>query len=153
MAVQNVVAPTDCPESVRNCCVIEVFYCVFVLSRCVFGISYGWRGFCHRTESELFIFFLSFRYPIHTADGDIQRQAALAIHHAFEISAVSRGFYCVMDWVRCLPYYLELKRFCCRYPIHTADGGIHRQAAWTLHHAERRRRLGHWWLIGSNTHP
>ena len=37
--------PTDCPESVHNRCVIELFGDVFVLSRCPFDISVGIGAF------------------------------------------------------------------------------------------------------------
>ena len=54
------VTPTDRPKSVRNSCVIKVFGGVFVLSGCFFDFC-GCRGFCHRTESDLFLFlFFSF---------------------------------------------------------------------------------------------
>ena len=36
-----VVTPTDRPKSVRNCCVIERFVALFVLSLCPFDISDG----------------------------------------------------------------------------------------------------------------
>ena len=40
-----VVTPTDCPKSVRNPCVIEVFGGVFVLSRCFSDLSVGVGAF------------------------------------------------------------------------------------------------------------
>ena len=51
----DVVTPTDRPKSVRNRCVIEVFGGVCVLSF-GFRISCWYRGFCHRTGSDLFLF-------------------------------------------------------------------------------------------------
>ena len=42
--------------SVRNSCVIKVFGGVFMLSRCFLDCSVGCRGFCYRTESDLFLF-------------------------------------------------------------------------------------------------
>ena len=39
------VTPTDRPKSVRNCCVIELFVALFVLSLCPFDISVGVRAF------------------------------------------------------------------------------------------------------------
>ena len=54
----GVVTPTDRPKFVRSRCVIEVFGDVFVLSRCFFGFFCGCGGFCHRTESDLFLFLL-----------------------------------------------------------------------------------------------
>ena len=47
--------PTDRPKSVCNRCVIEVFGGVCVLSF-GFRIFCWYRGFCHRTESYLFLF-------------------------------------------------------------------------------------------------
>ena len=55
-----VVTPTDRPKSVRNRCLIELFcgvVCVVTLPLWHFCWC---RGFCHRTESDLFLFlFLS----------------------------------------------------------------------------------------------
>ena len=45
--------PSDCPKFVRNRCVINVF----VFFRCFFIFSVACRGFCHRTESDVFFFF------------------------------------------------------------------------------------------------
>ena len=50
-----VVTPTDRHKSVRNRCLIELFWgvlCVFTLPFWYFGC----RGFCHRTESDLLLF-------------------------------------------------------------------------------------------------
>ena len=51
----TLVTPTDRPKSVRSHWVSEVFGGVFVLS---FGFHiFSWyRGFCHRTESDLLLF-------------------------------------------------------------------------------------------------
>ena len=50
--------PTDRHKSVRNCCVIEVFGGVCVLSSCF--LFFCWcRGFCHRTKSDIFLFLSS----------------------------------------------------------------------------------------------
>ena len=51
-----VVTPTDRSKSVRNRCVIEVFGGV-LCSHVPFLIFLFCRGFCYRTESDLFIFF------------------------------------------------------------------------------------------------
>ena len=56
-----VVTPTDCPKSVRNCCVIKVFGCIFVLLS------------CHRTESDLLLF--SWICFIIISNGSIRRTA------------------------------------------------------------------------------
>ena len=51
------VTPTDRPKSVRNRCVIELFVALFVLSLCMPFWHFCWcRGFCHRTDSDLFLF-------------------------------------------------------------------------------------------------
>ena len=50
--------PTDRPKSVRNRCVIEVFGGVFYVVTMLCGFFCGCRGFCHRTESDLFLFLL-----------------------------------------------------------------------------------------------
>ena len=49
-----IVTQTDRPKSGRNRCVIEVFFCVCLLSSCFWGFFWGCSGFCHRTESDLF---------------------------------------------------------------------------------------------------
>ena len=55
-----VVTPTDRPKSDRNRCVIELFcgvVCVVILP----FWNFCWcRGFCHRTESDLFLFLLTY---------------------------------------------------------------------------------------------
>ena len=52
------VTPTDRPKSVRSGCVIKVFGGVFIVVTLLFGLFCGCRGFCHRTESDLFPFSL-----------------------------------------------------------------------------------------------
>ena len=49
--------PTDCPKSVCDCCVIEVFGRVFLCCHVAFWIFCGCTGFCH--ESDLFLYLLS----------------------------------------------------------------------------------------------
>ena len=53
-----IVTPTDRPKSVRNGCVIEVFG-AFLCCHVAFWIFCRCRGFCHRTESDLFLFLLT----------------------------------------------------------------------------------------------
>ena len=55
--LDDLVTPTDRPKSVRNLCVIEVFGGVCVLSF-GFRIFCWYRGFCHRTGSDLLLFLL-----------------------------------------------------------------------------------------------
>ena len=51
-----VVTPTDRPKSVRNRCLIELFCGVVCVVTLPF-LHFCWcRGFCHRTESDLFLF-------------------------------------------------------------------------------------------------
>ena len=59
-----VVTPTDRPKSVRNRCVIELFCgVVYVVTLPVWYFCWC-RGFCHRTESDLFLFLLTANYVI-----------------------------------------------------------------------------------------
>ena len=51
-----IATPTGRPKTVRNRCVIEAFGGVFELSRAFLDLVYGRRGYCHRTEPDLFIF-------------------------------------------------------------------------------------------------
>ena len=53
------VTPTDRPKSVRNHCVIEVFWWRFLCYHDSFWIFCGCKGFSHRTESDLFLFLLT----------------------------------------------------------------------------------------------
>ena len=56
-----VVTPTDRPKSVRNRCVIELFCDVVYVVILPFWQFCWCRGFCHRTESDLFLFLLMYR--------------------------------------------------------------------------------------------
>ena len=51
-----VVTPTDRPKSVRNRCFIELFCGVVCVVTLPFWHFCWCRGFCHRTESDLFLF-------------------------------------------------------------------------------------------------
>ena len=76
---EAVVTPTDLPKSVRNRCVIEVFFVAFLYCHIAFWFfGGGCRGFCHRTESDLFGFILACMIHVtsllnrhHTVDLDI----------------------------------------------------------------------------------
>ena len=59
-----VVTPTDRPKSVRNRCVIELFCGVVCVVTLPFWHFCWYRGFCHRTESYLFLFLLHCRNAI-----------------------------------------------------------------------------------------
>ena len=54
----TVVTPTDRPKSVRKRCVIEHFFGVVCVVTLPFWHFFWCRGFCHRTESDLFLFLL-----------------------------------------------------------------------------------------------
>ena len=54
----TVVTPTDRPKSVRNRCVIELFCDVVCVVALPFWHFCWCIGFCHRTESDLFLFLL-----------------------------------------------------------------------------------------------
>ena len=51
-----VVTPTDRPKSVRNRCLIELFCGVVCVVTLPFWHFCWCSGFCHRTESDLFLF-------------------------------------------------------------------------------------------------
>ena len=53
-----VVTPTDRPKSVRNRCLIELFCGVVCVVTLPFWRFCWCRGFCRRTESDLFLFLL-----------------------------------------------------------------------------------------------
>ena len=66
--ILDIVTPTDRPKSVRNRYVIEVFGGVFVIFTLLLGLFCGCRGFCHRTESDLFLFLLMWVYGLLSQD-------------------------------------------------------------------------------------
>ena len=53
-----IVTPTDRPKSVRNRCLIELFCGVVCVVTLPFWHFCWCRGFCHGTESDLFLFLL-----------------------------------------------------------------------------------------------
>ena len=60
------VTPTDCPTSVCNCCVIEVFGGVFCVVTLLFGFFCRCRGFSHRIESDIFLFLFIIKTLMYT---------------------------------------------------------------------------------------
>ena len=72
-----IITPTDRPKSVRNRFVVEVFGGIFVLSRCFLVFSVGVGFFCHRNESDLFLFHVK----NHISPGD-------KLCHLFSISCI-----------------------------------------------------------------
>ena len=55
----GVVTPTDRPKSVRNSCLIELFCgVVYVVTLSLWHFCW-YRGFCHRTGSDLLLFVLT----------------------------------------------------------------------------------------------
>ena len=72
------VTPTDRPKSVRNRCLIELFcgvVCVVILP---FWHFCWCRGFCHRTESDLFPFLLGTRKIIKPQFWDPDRKISVS---------------------------------------------------------------------------
>ena len=57
-----IVTPADRPKSVRNRCVIEVFGGVLCVVTLLFGLFCRCEGFCHRAESDLFLFSYIYTY-------------------------------------------------------------------------------------------
>ena len=53
-----IVTPTERPKSVRNRCIIELFCGVVCAVTLPFWQFCWYRGFCHRTESDIFLFSL-----------------------------------------------------------------------------------------------
>ena len=51
-----VVTPTDRPKSVRNCCLMELFCGVVCVVTLPLWHFCWYRGFCHRTGSDLLLF-------------------------------------------------------------------------------------------------
>ena len=56
-----VVTPTDRPKSVRNCCLIELFCGVVCVATLPLWHFCWYRGFCHRTGSDLLLFVLRWK--------------------------------------------------------------------------------------------
>ena len=63
-----VVTPTDRPKSVRNRCVIELFCGVVYVVTLPFLYFCWCMGFCHRTESDLFLFLFQVFFLIFITD-------------------------------------------------------------------------------------
>ena len=63
-----VVTPTDRPKSVRNCCLIELFCGVVCVATLPLWHFCWYRGFCHRTGSDLLLFVLAFVLFVETSD-------------------------------------------------------------------------------------
>ena len=66
------VTPTDRPKSVRNRCLIELFCGVVCVVTLPFWHFCWCRGFCHRTESDLFLF-LFFRQILFIYEWNLQK--------------------------------------------------------------------------------
>ena len=76
----TVVTPTDRPKSVRNRGVIEVFDDFFVLSHCFLLLFFcGWRGFCHRTESDLLLLSSTGQKPVDLMRYNFVRRPAVRL--------------------------------------------------------------------------
>ena len=91
-----VVTPTDLPKSVRNCGLIELFCGVVCVSTLPFWHFCWYRGFCHRTGSDLllFVFFhtcfdimgWNFSYDFVECTIDQLRVSSLCVHLALSPS-------------------------------------------------------------------
>ena len=73
-----VVTPTDRPKSVRNRCLIELFCGVVCVVTLPFWHFCWCRGFCHRTESDLFLFLFRSYSELLSKFGDISFQEYLS---------------------------------------------------------------------------
>ena len=71
------VTPTDRPKSVCNRCVINVFGGIFYVVALLFVFFCGCRGFCHRTESDLFLFSLEIFLTLYLLGRIKRNQAAV----------------------------------------------------------------------------
>ena len=80
------VNPTDRPKSVRNRCVIKILVAFFYVVTLRFGFFCGCRGFCHRTESDLFFFRFSFLNSTLTA---LQENVGILISSDLTLSHIS----------------------------------------------------------------
>ena len=79
-----VVTPTDRPKSVRNCCLIELFCSVVCVVTLRFWHFCWCRGFCHRTESDLFLFLWGMKYLKRSQNGmspDTGMSATVGVPH------------------------------------------------------------------------
>ena len=89
-----VVTPTDRPKSVRNRCLIELFCGVVCVVTLPFWHFCWCRGFCHRTESDLFLFLLSqkgwYNKPTNLQFKSILTQNILIISERYESIEVDR---------------------------------------------------------------
>ena len=61
-----VVTPTLRPKSVRNCCLIELFCGVVCVATLPLWHFCWYRGFCHRTGSDLLLFVCTNVFGMHT---------------------------------------------------------------------------------------
>ena len=94
-----VVTPTDRPKSVRNRCVIELLCGVVCVVTLPFWHFCWCRGFCHRTESDLFLFLVfndnfkrSFTYPF--SRSLFESRVTLRIKHSYKEQAQAHRISC-----------------------------------------------------------
>ena len=76
-----VVTPTERPKSVRNRSVMELFVGVLCVVSLLFDISVGITGFCHMTESDIFLFNCITLCLQSSVEKQIQIIFYIAIHH------------------------------------------------------------------------
>ena len=80
-----IVIPVDRPKSVRNRCVIEVWwrFCVVTLP---LGVFCGCRGLCYETESDLFLFPFLWLFMTFAQDqGQSLHKAKILVNFFFSI--------------------------------------------------------------------
>ena len=94
-----VVTPTDHPKSVRNRCVIEGYGGVICVVMLLFGFFCGCMGFCHRTESDIFLFLLLSHLRSKLRAGWTSFSIELNISGRFSFTVPSTIL--VLSWVNC----------------------------------------------------
>ena len=109
-----VVTPTDRPKSVRNRCLIELFcdvVCVVVLP---FWHFCWYRGFCHRTGSDLLLFvftsYLSSLSAMRSAAGRIQMSLNVFLIYIYYLCCLCIDFYDLSAWCGCW-FVVYIRRF------------------------------------------
>ena len=91
-----VVTPTDRPKSVRNRCVIELFCGVVYVVTLPFWHFCWCMGFCHRTESDLFLFLFLRRREIYTLSHFTREFFSLIIFKEYAFRIVYRTESCAL---------------------------------------------------------
>ena len=104
-----VVTPTDRPKSVRNRCVIELFCGVVCVVTLPFWHVCWCRGFCDRTESDLFLFLSMFIKVKCLIWCDSRFHFRLLC--ALPMKSFQTAMYSTASWCICAPYYVDVSCF------------------------------------------